>query len=143
MRLLCFQAKRFSWRSAARAGDEVGGAPREAAAEDGERRECVVVFAHVEQADETDAARARALRHALKHVKWLCNKRAIERVVLHSFTHLGAVSAAPAAARALLDALAERLRDAGYEACCTPFGRSCEWSLDVHGESLAKVYKQL
>ncbi|MGK0301870.1 MAG: hypothetical protein ACI89X_002750, partial [Planctomycetota bacterium] len=24
-----------------------------------------------------------------------------------------------------------------------PFGYFCEWQIDVHGESLAKVYKQI
>ena len=65
------------------------------------------------------------------------------RVVLHSFTHLGAVSADPAFARAFLDELAERLRGSGYEVRCTPFGHMCSWNLYVHGESLAKVYKQI
>ena len=73
----------------------------------------------------------------------LCNKRAMTRVVLHSFTHLGAVSAEPAFARGFLDELAERLRGGGYEVRCTPFGHMCSWNLDVHGESLAKVYKEI
>ena len=143
MRLLCFQAKRFGWRSFERSLDEVGGEPLASAEVDDELRECVVVFAHAEQADEPAAARKRALQHTLQHVKWLCNKRALERVVLHSFTHLGAASADPAFARDFLDELAGRLRGVGYEVRCTPFGHLCEWNLDVHGESLAKVYKQI
>ena len=143
MRLLCFQAKRFGWKSFERTLDEVGGEPLATADVDDELHECVVVFAHAEQKDEPEAARKRAFQHALKHVKWLCNKRAMTRVVLHSFTHLGAVSAEPAFARGFLDELAERLRGGGYEVRCTPFGHMCSWNLDVHGESLAKVYKQI
>lgn len=63
--------------------------------------------------------------------------------MLHSFTHLGAESADPAFARDFLDELAERLQRTGYDVRCTPFGHLCEWTLDVYGESLAKVYKQI
>lgn len=143
MRLLCFQAKSFGWRSFERTLDEVGGEPLAAAKVDDELAECVVVFAHAEQEDEPRAARKRAFQHTLKHVKWLCNKRGLTRVVLHSFTHLGAVSADPAFARDFLEELTERLQRGGYEVRCTPFGHLCEWSLDVYGESLAKVYKQI
>ena len=143
MRLLCFQAKRFGWRAFERSLDEVDGEPLATARVDDELRECVVVFAHAEETDEPEVARKRTLQHTVKHVKWLCNKRGLRSVVLHSFTHLGAVSAAPAFARGLLEDLAERLRSSGYEVRCTPFGHQCEWSLDVHGESLAKVYKQI
>ena len=143
MRLLCFQARKFGWRSFERALDEVGGVPLpyQDAAES--LTDCVVVFAHAESCDESATARKRALQRTLKHVKWLCNKRSLTRVVLHSFTHLGAVSADPAFARDFLNELAERLRRTGYEVCCTPFGHLCEWSIDVYGESLAKVYKQI
>jgi hypothetical protein len=42
-----------------------------------------------------------------------------------------------------LSELADRLRKTGYTVKSTPFGYFCEWQLDVHGESLAKVYKQI
>ena len=64
--------------------DEVGGEPLAEVEVDDAMAECVVVFAHAEQRDEPDAARKRALQHALKHTKWLCNKRGLRRVVLHS-----------------------------------------------------------
>jgi hypothetical protein len=143
MRLLCFQARRFGWRSFERTLDEVGGEPLATAHVEDELLECVVVFAHAEREDEPEDACKRAFQRALKHVKWLCNKRELKNVVLHSFTHLGAVSAEPAFARDFLDRLADRLRATGYEVRCTPFGHLCEWNLDVYGESLAKVYKQL
>ncbi|MEC7724050.1 MAG: threonyl-tRNA synthetase editing domain-containing protein [Planctomycetota bacterium] len=143
MRLLCFQARSFSWRSFKRSLDEVGGVALDAVDVSDELRDCVVVFAHAEQADEGDAPRKRAFQQALKHVKWLCNKRAIKRVVLHSFTHLGAVSADPAFASEFLEELAARLGSGGYHVKLTPFGHLCEWNIDVYGESLAKVYKQI
>lgn len=143
MRLLCFQAKRFGWRSFERSLDEIGGEPLATVDVVDELPDCVVVFAHAEVADEPAEARKRAFQHTLKHVKWLCNKRSLKNVVLHSFTHLGAESADPAFARTFLDELAERLRSTGYKVRCTPFGHLCEWNLDVHGESLAKVFKQI
>ena len=143
MRLLCFQARRFGWRSFERTLEEVGGEPLATQDVSEELSDCVVVFAHAEAADEPASARKRAFQHTLKHVKWLCNKRSLKNVVLHSFTHLGAVSAAPAFARDFLDELAERLERTGYRVRCTPFGHLCEWTLDVHGESLAKDYKQI
>ncbi len=138
MKLLTFQARRFAWRShsktLASAGDE-------AVAED--VAEAVVVFLHADAGDEAPEARERVLRHALKHVKWLANKRGLRRVVLHSFTHLGATSAAPEFAADFLAGLSARLAAGGYEVHATPFGWFCEWELAVYGDSLAKVWKEL
>lgn len=138
MRLLCFQAKRFWWRpfertlpEAADGGDAV------------EVREAVVAFLHVERADVDGDGAESAFRQALKHLKWLANKRGLRIVVLHSFTHLGGDSAAPAAAHALLERLAARLGETGYATRITPFGWLNEWDVSVHGESLAKVWKQI
>ena len=143
MRLLCFQARRFGWRSFKRTLDEVGGEPLPSQDVQDEMSDCVVVFAHAEASDEPQADRKRAFQQTLKHVKWWCNKRTVKNVVLRSFTHLDAVSASPTFAHDFLDELAGRLRKTGYEVRCTPFGHLCEWSIDVHGESLAKVYKQI
>jgi len=138
VRLLCFQAKRFWWKPFERTLPEA--AQHDAAVE---VRDAVVAFVHVELADG-DAARADStFRQALKHLKWLANKRELRTVVLHSFTHLGGESADPHTAHELLTRLAERLRSTGYETHITPFGWFNEWDLSVHGESLAKVWKQI
>ena len=138
MKLLTFLARHFRWRAHSRTLESVP----ESDADDG-LDDCVVVFVHAEQRDEDPEAERRCRKHVLKHVKWLAGKRELKRVALHSFTHLGAESADPAFARGFLDELAERLRGTGYEVRCTPFGHLCEWNLDVHGESLAKVFKQI
>ncbi|MCA8976402.1 MAG: hypothetical protein KDC98_16910 [Planctomycetes bacterium] len=143
MRLLCFQARRFRWKSFSKTLDEVGGDRLPDLDIDDEICDCVVVFAHAEREDEPASARDRAFRHTLKHVKWLANKRSFRNVVLHSFTHLGGHNATPEFALTFLTELAERLTATGYTVRCTPFGYFCEWQLDVHGESLAKVYKQI
>lgn len=143
MKLLTFLSPRFAWRAWSRTLED---APRVAVGDEAERRELsdvVVVFVHAQAGDEEEAAARRALRHVVKHVKWLANKRGFRRVALHSFTHLGAENADPSFARGFLDDVAERLRGGGFEVAQTPFGHFCEWELSVHGESLAKVWKEI
>jgi len=136
MKLLTFQAKRFRWKSFSKTLPEA-----EELDVDQTVAECVVVFLHAEDRDASE--RVSVFKKTLKHVKWLANKRGMKSVVLHSFTHLGAASAPPEFARAFLEELAERLRTTGYTAWITPFGWFCEWDLSVHGDSLAKVWKEV
>ena len=138
MRLLCFQVKRFWWKTFSKT---LPGAPER----DVEQsvRDAVVAFIHVEASDDAVERTASIRRQALKHLKWLANKRALRVIVLHSFTHLGGDSADPEAANALLSGLSDRLTAAGYETHITPFGYMNEWSIDVYGESLAKVWKSI
>jgi hypothetical protein len=138
MRLLCFQAKRFRWKPFEQTLPDAPppGGEREVA-------DAVVAFVHLERADLDPGREASVFRQTLKHLKWLANKRELRTVVLHSFTHLGGDSAEPARAEVFLDRLAQRLAENGYRAHVTPFGWLNEWDLSVHGESLAKVWKQL
>ena len=138
MRLLCFQAKRFAWRPFERTLAEAA-----AAVAAGAVRDAVIAFAHVERADVEGEGAESAFRQALKHLKWLANKRQLRVVVLHSFTHLGGEAAPPPAAQALLERLAVRLAETGYQTFVTPFGWMNEWELSVFGDSLAKVWKQI
>jgi len=136
MKLLTFQAKRFRWKSFSKTIPEAADVDVDETVE-----QAVVVFLHAEERDADE--RASVFRHALKHVKWLANKRALKNVVLHSFTHLGATSAPAEFAEAFLTELAERLRATGYAVWLTPFGWFCEWDLAVYGDSLAKVWKEV
>jgi hypothetical protein len=136
MKLLTFQAKRFWWRSFSKALEDA-----EDVAVEQEVLDAVVAFYQVEAADA--ANRASVFRQTLKHLKWLANKREMRTVVLHSFTHLGGENAEPDFARGLIDELAARLRETGYDVWITPFGYFNEWDLSVYGESLAKVWKQI
>ena len=136
MKLLTFQAKRFRWKSFSKTLPEAQDLEVDQSVE-----HCVVVFLHAEERDA--AERAGVFRKTLKHVKWLANKRSMQRVVLHSFTHLGAASAPAEFAHGFLEELAERLRATGYGVWITPFGWFCEWDLSVHGDSLAKVGKEV
>lgn len=136
MRLLCFQARRFRWKTCA-----TSLAGTEAIDEECEWTDTVVAFVHGEEQDEVDAAGV--LRKAAKHLKWVARNGDIERVVLHSFTNLGSQGGSPDFAREWIEALAERLRGNGYQVRTTPFGHQCEWDLCVGGASMAKVWKQL
>jgi hypothetical protein len=136
MKLLMFQAKRFHFRSFQRTLETVEEVDVEETVSD-----AAVIFFHAEAKDE--AQQSKVLTKALKNVKWLANKRGLENVVLHSFTHLGGDTASPEFAREFLEAMAARLRATGYRVWLTPFGYVCEWDLSVYGESLAKVFKAI
>jgi hypothetical protein len=138
MKLLCFHAKRFRWKTHSKTLPEIADLETEE-----EVAETVVVFIHAEVSDADDARSTSVLRQSLKHIKWLANKRAFKNIVLHSFTHLGGDTAQPAFAESLIAALAQRLRETGYQVSTTPFGYFCEWDLSVYGESLAKVWKEI
>jgi len=138
MKLLTFQASRFGWKSFSKTLETASDEEVDETVLD-----AIVVFLHAEAKDTEDEARKRAFKHTLKHVKWLANKRELKHVVLHSFTHLGAENAPPEFAEAFLQELAERLRGTGYEVWITPFGWFCSWDLAVHGDSLAKVWKEI
>ena len=140
MKLLTFLAKRFSWRAHSQT---LGKDAAQATEVENGTQDAVVVFLHAEARDQSEEAARRAQRHVIKHVKWLAGKRGFERVVLHSFTHLGAENSEPEFARDFMEQVAARLQASGFEVQLTPFGWFCEWTLDVYGESLAKVWKQI
>jgi len=138
MKLLCFQAKRFRWKSYSKTLADVADYDI-----DEEVAETIVVFIHAEASDSEEVRRVSVLRQSLKHLKWLANKRAFRNIVFHSFAHLGGETAEPAFAESFINNAAERLREAGYGVWTTPFGYFCEWDLSVYGESLAKVWKEI
>ena len=138
MKLLTFQARSFGWKSFQKTLPEARDVEVDETVED-----AVVVFLHGEARDMEEEQRKRAFRGTLKHIKWLANKREFRSVVLHSFAHLGGESADPQFTLAFMEELAERLRGTGYAVHSTPFGWFCSWELSVHGESLAKVWKEI
>ena len=138
MKLLCFQARLFRWKSHAKTLAEF---PDQNV--DEEVAETIVVFVHAEASDATDDRQTSVLRQSIKHVKWLANKRSFKNIVFHSFAHLGGETANPAFAESFISDAAERLRGTGYQVWTTPFGYFCEWDLSVYGDSLAKVWKEI
>jgi hypothetical protein len=138
MKLLCFQAKRFRWKTHAKTLAEVADLDIEE-----EVVETVVLFIHAEANDADEERAPSVLRQTLKQVKWLANKRGLKNIVLHSFTHLGGDTAQAAFAESFIATLTQRLQETGYRVWTTPFGYFCEWDLSVYGESLAKVWKEI
>ena len=138
MKLLCFQAKRFRWKTHSKTLPDV---PNQEV--DQEITETLVVFIHAETSDAAGDRAMSVARQALKHIKWLANKRSFKNIVLHSFTHLGGDTASPEFAASFIETTAARLRETGYQVWITPFGYFCEWDLSVFGESLAKVWKEI
>ena len=147
MKLLMFHATRFEHAphvnvlSTLTADDDVPaqrGRPGTGATFD---EPSVVVFMH---AEPDDLARGNKLvTRCAKNIKWLANKRALKTVVLHSFDHLSEDKAPPEEAAALIESVAERLRSAGYDVHGTAFGYSSSWTLGVHGDAIAKVFKSI
>jgi D-Tyr-tRNAtyr deacylase len=138
MKLLCFQAKHFRWKTYSKTLVEVVDQDV-----DEQVADAIVIFVHAEKSDEEADKKPSVLRQTLKHIKWLANKRDFKNIVIHSFTHLGGETAAPDFAEALIKAVAERLRENTYTVWTTPFGYFCEWDLSVYGDSLAKVWKEI
>jgi hypothetical protein len=138
MRLLCFQARRFHWKTHSKT---LPGVPDQSVDQTVEA--ALVAFIHAEASDAAIQRAVSVQRQTLKHIKWLANKRDLKNIVLHSFAHLGGEAAAPDFADLLINTLAERLRESGYRLWITPFGYFCEWDLSVYGESLAKVWKEI
>ena len=138
MKLLCFQAKHFRWKTHSKTLPEVADQDVDTTVD-----EAVVVFIHAEAADGEAEKSSSVLRQTLKHIKWLANKRGLKNVVLHSFTHLGGATAEAVFAETFITTLNQRLGETGYQVWTTPFGYFCEWDLSVYGESLAKVWKEI
>lgn len=105
-----------------------------------EAREAVVALVHVEAQDA--AEHAKRVTQGIKQIKWLAGKFATKNVVLHSFAHLAATRAEPAAADALLADMRDRLTASGYQVHTSPFGYFNEFRLHVAGPSLAKVFAE-
>jgi hypothetical protein len=138
MRILCFQARRFHWKTHSKTLDDV---PDQNVDETVEA--ALVAFIHAEVGDAAAERTLSVQRQTLKHIKWLANKRSLTTIVLHSFAHLGGETAPSNFAENLIKTLAQRLSENGYQVRITPFGYFCEWDLSVYGDSLAKVWKEI
>jgi len=102
--------------------------------------ESVLVWIHSEAADA--ANRSGVLRKMVKNIRWLSQKVSCSRVILHSFAHLDESKAEANFAAALIDEVAGKLQQQGFEVNMVPFGHFFEFDMHVKGPSLAKVFKQ-
>jgi hypothetical protein len=137
MRMLSWLAERFSWQAADKTLD--WNVEQEMS---GDVEKALVAFIQLEERDAEN--RASVFRKTLKQIKWQANKKGFRRIVLHSFAHLGSrESASPEFAWDFLVELAERLRNTGYEVWITPFGYTCDITLSVGGDPIARVWKEI
>jgi len=102
--------------------------------------ESVLVWIHSEANDM--ANRTSVLRKMVKNIRWLSQKVSCNRVILHSFAHLDENKAEPDFAAVLIDDVAVKLHQQGFEVNMVPFGHFFEFDMHVKGPSLAKVFKQ-
>lgn len=133
MRVLFWYCDRFAWKPSMQTLED---AP-EPTTEDHEN--VVVAFVHVEPCDVEAGSSAET--KLVKNAKWLARKWEIQRVILHSFSHLADEKADPVQAKALLDRARKRLQDAGYETIQTPYGFFNDLELKAPGKPLARIYK--
>lgn len=135
MKLLLFQAKRFSWATFAKRLEQAKTQKVNQTV-----KQAIVVFIQVEADDDINT---KLETRAIKNIQWLAGKRRLKNVVLHPFTHLSSSSASPEFAQKALERLALQLNQAGYRVWLTPFGYFCEWDIAVYGDALAKVFKDI
>jgi hypothetical protein len=131
VRVLFLFARRFRFRTHHKALPEAPDDDRDVTLED-----TALAFVHAEPADGGDQE-----TKLVKNLKWVAGKLGTRRVVLHYFSHLGEERLGPEETRALMERARERLAGAGYEVTVTPYGCFCDLSMDLPGDSMARVYK--
>ena len=131
MKVLFWYCDKFAWNPALKTLPD---AP-DAAASKHER--CIVAFIHVEPDDVEKGSSAET--KLVKNAKWLARKWETQRVVLHSFTHLGEAKAEPA--KTLIDRVQSRLEKADYDPVQTPYGHFNDLSIQAPGHPLARIFK--
>jgi len=137
VRLLIWHVDRFRAEPTERGRSKVADAePKAVAVED-----ALVVFAAAEKQDEAepDAVAERATA-AIEEVARQLGART---VVLHSFAHLFVELSAPAVARAILDAMEQRLAADGYTTSQSAFGWFNRLELHAKGHPLSRVARQV
>ncbi|WP_022663718.1 threonyl-tRNA synthetase editing domain-containing protein [Desulfospira joergensenii] len=134
MKVLFWYCDRFAWTPTLKTLDQVPDSQPD------EFTDTVVAFVHVEPKDlETGSSAETKL---LKNAKWLARKWDVEKILLHSFTHLAREKADPGRAKALLDRAEARLSKAGYQASQTAYGYFNDLSMEARGHPLARIFKE-
>ena len=134
MRLLFWYCSRFAWNPALKTLPDAPDASAVA------QEKAVVVFIHVEPRDVAGGSSAET--KLVKNAKWAARKWETQKVILHSFTHLGERKADPEAARDLIERVHARLEAAGYEPVQTPYGYFNDLTMEAPGHPLARIYKE-
>jgi len=133
MRVLYWYCRRFAWTPSIKTLAEAPEAKPHGV------DNAVVAFVHVEPADVLTGSGAET--KLVKNAKWLARKWEVNRVVLHSFTHLAEEKAEPESAQILLARAQQRMVEAGYAVVQTPYGYFNDLTIDAPGHPLARIFK--
>lgn len=106
-----------------------------------EVKDAVLAFIQVEEKDMEKVGKVTT--KLLKNVKWLMNKLDTKKVVLHSFAHLSRSKANPEKAFEVFENAFKRLQKSGYEPIMTAYGYFNDLKLELPGDSLARVFKDI
>lgn len=101
----------------------------------------LVGFIHVEPMDENDPGYIET--KLVKNLKWAARKNNVQRLVLHSFTHLAELKASPEITKEIFDRAHARLEKAGYEVSQTPFGYFLNLHIEAPGSPLTRLFKDI
>lgn len=102
---------------------------------------CSVIFIHVEAEDETREKSVAS--KLLKNTVWHARKVNTNCVVLHSFAHLSESKASPDFAKNLIEKVAEKLKQKGFDVHVTPFGYFLEFRIHIYDEPISRVFKSI
>ena len=134
MRVIYWYCNEFAWNPAIKTLEDVPEAGPDAC------HDVVVAFIHVEPKDVLPGSSAET--KLIKNAKWLVRKWEIDRIILHSFTHLGEEKADAEKAQNLINNAERRLKSAGYETIQTPYGYFLDLTIQAKGHPLARIYKE-
>jgi len=101
-------------------------------------KEALIGFIHAEAVDEENPERVE--KKLIKNLKWGARKNDTLGIVVHSFSHLAETKADAAFTRELLSRASQRLKNAGYDVCQTPFGYFLDLDLQAPGRSEARIF---
>lgn len=102
----------------------------------------ILAFIQVEQSDEEYDAKTRE-KKLVNHLKWAARKNNCNRIILHSFAHLGESKASVEFTKSIFDLAEIRLQNADFETAQTPFGYFLDLEISAPGYSLARIWATL
>ncbi len=102
----------------------------------------ILAFIQVEECDEEFDIKSRE-KKLVNHLKWTARKNECNKIILHSFAHLGESKASVEFTKELFDLAEFRLRNAGFETAQTPFGYFLDLEIKAPGYSLARIWATL
>jgi len=136
VKLLMIYADRFCYRTNIKTLENV-----EDYQEEKQFNQVMMGFIQVEKEDEENIDNI--VTKLIKNLKWASKKNNTNHIILHSFAHLSLSKANPEITKKIFNHAEERLKNAGYNTCQTPFGYFLDLDLKAPGISSARIYREL